>query len=330
MFTYDQRIFFIFNIFLVISNHSIHWWSDLSTSSSNYIFLQASWLTVSMSMIIVLRVAIFLDDMVLKHLQQTEHQVSLHQEQSLNLFNEIECIESEIRLDLFSNFKWICYSPLTHDQLTQLQQEFYEHCVYEHHADPTAFDFHQSCYLGDLPHLPQIQGRDQWGLFAQQTIAKNTILPWISDLGVVHVNDIDQLDESVQMNRRRLYSDQNWEIFQSAGPKQRSNPSLLANFFWCQTPNMNTTRSPFILYPPHFLGKPNCVYITCKFQSHIHSALLAWREISQGDQILMYTGSGYAIVNLYIRLLFVDMIKLIYPATLVACLLKYYLICFVY
>lgn len=327
--SYSSLLFFILNMSLLLIHHLMNFYAkdmvgvDFLATSLMLEYLSHSAVSVMISLIIVFMVALDLDERVLKQRQSSKMHIDLDVDH-IHLLNESQWIETHILTDQDQAI-WSCYSKINESDLKTLQEEVLHKCEIDESTKSAQFcDLYTHCELAVLPQLPQIQMRDQWGLFAKEEISKNKILPWVGDWGVIRLDELDDLTDVMHMNRRRLYRNQTFEVFQGGGIGQRSNPAIFANFFWCQTPSMTSKKSPFILYPPHFLGIPNCVYVTYKHQGHVYSGLQSWRDIKAGDQILMYTGSGYALWTLYIRLFLIQAIKMIYPATLLLLILQVY------
>jgi hypothetical protein len=327
--SYSSLLFFILNMSLLLIHHLMNFYAkdiagaDFLAISPILEYLSHSAVSVIISLIIIFMVALDLDERVLKQRQSSKMHIDLDADH-IQLLNESQWIETHILAD-HDQPVWSCYSEVNESDLKILQEEFMHKCEVDESTQSAQYcDLYTHCELAVLPQLPQIQMRDQWGLFAKEDISKNKILPWVSDWGVIRLDELDDLADVARMNRRRLYRNQTFEIFQGGGIGQRSNPAIFANFFWCQTPSMTSKKSPFILYPPHFLGIPNCVYVTWESQGRMHSGLQSWRDIQAGDQILMYTGSGYALWNLHIRLFLIQGIKMIYPATFVLLVLQMY------
>ena len=175
-----------------------------------------------------------------------------------------------------------------------------------------------------LPYLPKCEGRVQVGLFAKKDIPVDTLFYWHSDLGVARSEDRHVLDPIVNMNRRTLTTLNGYDYFQGGGSRQRSGPGVLANFFWCNTDTTNINASSHILMPPNFLGDANCGYATVKREHQLCSALVSFREICAGDQILMFTGSGKNLMAIRYRLILSYLVRLIFPALLTIPFLKLY------
>ena len=329
-------IFLIGNLLLILCYYGLSFYGSGVVSNTPDIIklLDHSIIGTLLVLTIILRVAIKLDEIILKKRQSNGLIINITEEE-LTLFNQSECLETPLlQAASFQQIapQYIQYSDEVNltsyeqESLALLKKEFHNTCEIDHDLlkESQLITLEEHCLIADFPHLPLIQDREQWGLIARTDIPKNSLLPWVSDWGVIKTADFELLDDTETMNRRRLYRDQSWEVFQGGGRQQRSNPALLANFFWCQTPSMATSKSPFMLYPPHFLGIPNCAYVTCRSEQGVHSGLLAWRNIKAGEQILMYTGSGSALINLYVRLTFIQIIKMIYPAIFLLILFKIY------
>ena len=174
-----------------------------------------------------------------------------------------------------------------------------------------------SIYLeaATLPQLPQVEGRDQLGLFATQRIPAQRLFLWESDLGVARSGARAQLPSAVRMNRRTLHTHGGLEVFQGGGEEQRSNASILANFYWCHSESMPRTKGRYLIYPPHYFGSPNCEYVTTlNAYGTPCSALKTLREIDPGEQLLMYTGSTQSALTIQLRVGVAWLISLLAPA----------------
>lgn len=166
-----------------------------------------------------------------------------------------------------------------------------------------------------LPHLPQIENRDQLGLFALRTIPAQRIFLWESDLGVARSSARFRLPTPVKMNRRTLCSQHGLDLFQGGGRDQRSNASILANFYWCHSESTPQKNGRFLIFPPHFLGTPNCEYVTTlNAQGVPCSGLKTLRSIEKNEQILMYTGSTQSMLTIQLRISIGWFIHIIAPA----------------
>jgi len=166
-----------------------------------------------------------------------------------------------------------------------------------------------------LPELPALEGRAQLGLFCTREVPAGHIFLWESDLGVARSSARGALPMSVTMNRRTLYRGGGLEIFQGGGPEQRSNASILANFYWCHSESTSGSLGRNLLYPPHYFGPANCEYVTT-LNSHGApcSGLKTLRALSAEEQLLMYTGSAQSALNAQLRELLVSAICLCAPA----------------
>jgi len=167
-----------------------------------------------------------------------------------------------------------------------------------------------------LPQLPPIEGREQLGLFATQELPAQRLFLWESDLGVARAEARAHLPSAVRMNRRTLHRHKGVEVFQGGGEDQRSNASILANFYWCHSESMPRTKGRFLIYPPHYFGAPNCEYVTT-LNAHGTpcSALKTLRVIEPGEQLLMYTGSTQSALTIQVRVGVAWLISLLAPAS---------------
>lgn len=145
-----------------------------------------------------------------------------------------------------------------------------------------------------LPHLPSVthkKKRLQVGLFATQKIPQWSLFYWNGDIDIIHNSERHLLSPTVKMNRRTLASFGEVSFFQGGDAQQRSGCGVLANFFWCNTQSTAMSLSPYWILPAHFLGEPNCIYVTTKKEDKLCSALLTFKDIEADEQILMFTGS---------------------------------------
>lgn len=166
-----------------------------------------------------------------------------------------------------------------------------------------------------LPNLPQLEGRAQLGLFATLSIPARRLFLWESDLGVARASARATLPDPVRMNRRTLCAHQGLELFQGGGPEQRSNASILANFYWCHSESTPRGQGRFLIYPPHYFGPPNCEYVTTlNAQGAPCSGLKTLRQIAPGEQLLMYTGSAQSAMTIQLRVTVGWLMGLLAPA----------------
>jgi hypothetical protein len=183
--------------------------------------------------------------------------------------------------------------------------------------------------VSTLPHLPLVshqKNREQVGLFSVQNIPQWSLFYWMGDIHVIHNSERHLLSSTVKMNRRTLASFDEVNFFQGGDSQQRSGCGVLANFFWCNTRSTPSSLSPYWILPSHFLGEPNCVYVTTKKDGQLCSALLVFKEIRANEQILMFIGSDQEAktVERYVR--FYKVIPLLAGCGLGLTLLKYMLI----
>lgn len=197
--------------------------------------------------------------------------------------------------------------------------------------------FEERAEVRTLPYLPSISGRPQLGIFSKQAIPAGTAFLWRSDLGICPASSTlprqKLFDEVTLFNRRALLSIDGVEVFQGAGPRQASNPGTLINFSWCHTESTPAETSPYRLLPPHDLGPPNCYFCTV-IASEIHSdkstvlaeqavsgqlcsAIVTYREIPAGQQLLAFTGHGASLRSVMIRRLISRTLELLSPALLI-------------
>ena len=195
-----------------------------------------------------------------------------------------------------------------------------------------------------LPLLPLISGRQQLGLFATRPIPIGAHFIWRSDYAVVYGN-LDQLPVSEKINRRPLakFSSQTSEttLIQSGGDLLRSNPITLANFSWCHTESVSASESSYRILPPNDLGKPNCHFKTIAMNSgpqatqgrptsglspSLHSALVTFRALNSGDQLLIFSGEGKNLISVSARRLISSLLDLMTPALIIAPWLLLYVV----
>ena len=185
-----------------------------------------------------------------------------------------------------------------HSQFLQAQKEV------EENTEGTPKSSEMYLEIRTLPHLPSLLERDQVGLFTKKKVPKWSLFYWTGDLGVAWSDSALDLPTDAHMNRRTLISLDGVDFFQGGSQIQRSSCAVLANFFWCNTSTTPHLKSPYYLLPPHFLGVPNCVYVTTKKDGQVCSALLAFKEIKKDEQILMFTGfsSQSKIIDRHLKL----------------------------
>ncbi len=192
-----------------------------------------------------------------------------------------------------------------------------------------------------LPALPYLNDRPQLGLFAKRAIPAGRALVWRSDYGVCRSGERSDLPQAERVNLRPLASLEGIEVFQSGGLSIRSNPITLANFSWCHTESIRAAQSPYRLLPPHDLGPPNShfasvVLTVAEDESSggrhndssgppwgdqpvgLSSALITYRPIAAGDQLLAYSGEGANALIISVRRLTSRLLELLTPALIIA------------
>ena len=166
-----------------------------------------------------------------------------------------------------------------------------------------------------LPHLPLLGGRAQLGLVTRESVPRGARFLWESDLGVARAEARGALPSEVNMNRRTLVSEAGLELFQGAGSEQRSNASVLGNFYWCHSESTRATQGRLLIYPPNYLGQANCEYITTlSAEGYPCSALRTLRALDQGEPLLMFTGSTRQTLMVWLRVSLAELSLLIAPA----------------
>ena len=236
------------------------------------------------------------DQKILSLRQQSGSRFSLDPQGIMHL-NQTLQLETQIMHEDDPFGQWKLHSPPEEDApfspqfLTHLHTQFQD---YQEQLEINQEGIPRRCdtYLEvrTLPHLPSVLERQQVGVFTTQNVPQWSLFYWTGDLGVAYSHHRHDLATSTHMNRRTLAILNEVDFFQGGSLNQRSNCGVLANFFWCNsstTPNHDT---PYYLLPPHFLGMPNCVYVTTKKEGQICSGLLAFKEIKADEQLLMFVG----------------------------------------
>ena len=187
---------------------------------------------------------------------------------------------------------WCVYSSSIEPDVLERLRESYKHyqSTVEANLEGVPRRAEQFLDVRALPDLPSLNERHQVGLFAAQDIPAWSLFYWSGDLGVAHQSD-HHLSETVQMNRRTLVTLNGVDFFQGGSERQRSMSGVLANFYWCDSQSTHAAQCDYRVLPPHFLGEPNCVYVTTRRGQVVCSGLLAFKEIKANDQLLMFTGS---------------------------------------
>ena len=127
-------------------------------------------------------------------------------------------------------------------------------------------------------------------------IPKDCVFIWRSDF-LLWPNDGQlTLPSSEQINKRPLGQVRGGQVIQSGGALMRSNPISLINFSWCHTESVDLSMSPYRLLPPNDLGQANVHFSTIHYPLKedigLSSAVITYRDIEPGDQLLAFSGSG--------------------------------------
>ena len=282
--------------------------------------------TAGISLVLLLGVAVALDERVTKrrNLRGETFQLDREGVATLNIDLQLETLilHEDEPADRFSFYA----DGLSADDESLLEERFSEYvATYQPEEGGEEISFEDNVEVSTLPYLPLVNDRSQLGLFARAPLKKGSVLVWDSDIGVARSDERDILDLTAHMNRRTLFQAEGFDFFQGGSEIQRSNPALLGNFFWCHTESTSAERRSHLVMPPHYLGAPNCVYITTLKGGQLCSGLMTFAHIKAGEQLLMFTGNGRNLFAVQTRLVLSYGISLLFPATLCLPLIKLYL-----